>query len=33
MTEGNFRENRFVSFMIKPGVKIGSANSTVGDPE
>jgi hypothetical protein len=33
MPEGNFRENRFVSFMIEPGMKIGSANATVSDPE
>ena len=33
MPEGDLREDRFVSFMIEPGVKIGSADSAVGDTE
>jgi hypothetical protein len=33
MPEGNVREDGFVSFMIEPGVQIGTANSTMGDPK
>ena len=33
MPESDLREDRFVSFVIEPGMKIGSADSTVGDPE
>ena len=33
MSEGDFGKDRFVSFVIKPGMEIGPADSTVGDPE
>jgi hypothetical protein len=33
MPEGDFGEDGFVPFVIEPGMEIGSADSTMGDPE